>query len=218
MPLSLARKMRIKEGMKLLTINAPSRFAEDIDELPADVKISAKVKDYQQIHWFVRNKAEMERDLNAVLKLLNGEVICWIYYPKGSSKIQTDLTRDKGWESLTNLSNLQWLNLISFNDTWSAFAMRLKSDADKKKEQKPKEREIFSYADAATKTIRLPDDLATAIKKSKKASEVYEKLAFSHRREYVEWVVTAKKEETRNTRIKGTVERLEKNWKNPRNL
>jgi len=47
----------------------------------------------------------------------------WITFPKGISKIQTDLTRDKGWEALQTL-DLKWINLISVNETWSAFALR----------------------------------------------------------------------------------------------
>ena len=39
------------------------------------------------------------------------------------SKIQTDLTRDKGWESLSKL-DLKWITLISVDETWSAFALR----------------------------------------------------------------------------------------------
>jgi hypothetical protein len=62
----------------------------------------------------------------------SGLVICWIHYPKGSSGIQTDLTRDKGWENLLK-ENLHWLSLISFNETWSAFGMRLKTEADELK-------------------------------------------------------------------------------------
>lgn len=65
--------------------------------------------------------------------LLKDDVVCWIYYPKGTSKIQTDLTRDKGWEALLKHNHLQWISLISFNDTWSAFGMRLKTEADKRK-------------------------------------------------------------------------------------
>ncbi len=38
------------------------------------------------------------------------------------------------------------------------------------------------------------------------------------KKEYVEWIITAKREETRKERLKGTVERLEKEWKNPRNI
>lgn len=45
------------------------------------------------------------------------------HLPKGSSKIQTDLTRDKGWGEVQKLS-LKWINLVSIDETWSAFSMR----------------------------------------------------------------------------------------------
>jgi hypothetical protein len=44
-------------------------------------------------------------------------------YPKGSSKRQSDLTRDKGWDSLRD-QDLMWLSLISIDDAWSAFSLR----------------------------------------------------------------------------------------------
>ena len=40
----------------------------------------------------------------------------WICYPKGSSKIQTDLTRDKGWQPLDG-GDLMWLSLVSIDET-----------------------------------------------------------------------------------------------------
>ena len=46
----------------------------------------------------------------------------------------------------------------------------------------------------------------------------FETLSFTNKKEYVEWIVTAKREETRNNRIEGTIERLLKGWKNPRNI
>jgi uncharacterized protein YdeI (YjbR/CyaY-like superfamily) len=96
--------------------------------------------------------------------------------------------------------------------------MRSKTDADKKKDTQPKEREMFNYIDTQKKIVTLPDDLATVLKKNKKANEFFQTLSFTNKKEYVEWIVTAKREETRNERIKGTIERLEKGWKNPRNI
>lgn len=218
MALSMAQKLRIKDGMTLLTVNAPAEFATQVAAMQAGVKVISKGKDYDQIHWFVKTRAEMEKEAEKIIKLLKGDVICWIYYPKGTSKIQTDLNRDKGWDSLLSHKELQWLSLISFDDTWSSFGMRLKTEADKKKEAAPKERAIFEYADSATKTIRLPDDLAKALKKSRDASSCFDSLSFSNKREYIEWIITAKREETRNERVAGTIERLEKGWKNPRNI
>jgi hypothetical protein len=36
---------------------------------------------------------------------------------------QSDLTRDKGWGILKEL-DLEWITLISVNESWSAFALR----------------------------------------------------------------------------------------------
>jgi hypothetical protein len=165
----------------------------------------------------VQNKAELEAGLKKIVALLRENVVCWVYYPKGTSKIQTDLTRDKGWETLLQYKSLQWLSLVSFNETWSAFAFRLKTDADKKKETAPKQRPIFQYIDAAKKEIRLPDDFASALKKAGKESAFFETLSFTNKKEYVEWIVSAKREETRAARVKDSVGRLAKGWKNPAN-
>src|SRR5215204_4407871 len=216
MPVSIAEKLKIKEGYTLLAINAPNEFAQNLSPLPKGVSIVSEGKLYDQVHWFVKDKSQMTKGLKKVLLLIKNDVVCWIYYPKRTSKTQTDLTRDKGWDELLK-QNLQWVNLISFDDTWSAFGMRQKTEKDKKKDTKPKERPIFDYANSKTKTIRLPGDLAAAFKKEKKLEEYFNSLAFSNRREYVEWIVTAKREETRKKRIKGILERLEKKWKNPAN-
>jgi hypothetical protein len=210
-----AQKLKIKEGFTLLTVNAPADFKAELGTLPAGITITTKTASYQQVHWFVLSKTQMEKDLIKVLKLVKDDVVCWIYYPKGSSKIQTDLTRDKGWESLLRHDELQWISLISFNDTWSTFGCRLKTDADKKKAVQPKERPILDYIDPVKKIVRLPDDFAVLLKKNKKQESFFNTLSFTNKKEYVEWIVTAKREETRLERLQGAIERLNKEWKNP---
>lgn len=219
MPNSISDKLKIRENFVLLTLNAPTEFKKGLTGLPANVKIVTSGKDYNQVHWFVHNRAQLEKEMSKVMKLVKEDVIVWVYYPKGSSRVQTDLTRDKGWDCLLAESDkLTWISLISFNETWSVFGFRPKTDADKKKESKPKEREIFNWVDPKTKQVRLPDDLSNALKKNKKAVTFFDGLSFTNKKEYIEWIVTAKREETRAERIKGTIERLEKGWKNPRNI
>src|SRR5688572_25460848 len=157
--------------------------------------------------------------MSKVLKLLRPGIIAWVYYPKGSSKIQTDLTRDKGWDCLLSEGDkLTWISLISFDDTWSVFGFRAKTEADKKKESKPNVREIFNWVDPKTKEVKLPNDLAASFKKNKKEAAAFDSLSFTNKKEYIEWIVMAKREQTRAERIKGTIERLGKGWKNPRNM
>src|SRR3954463_10228987 len=127
MAVSTSQKLKIKEGAVLKTLHAPADFRQGLGPLPPSVKIGPNLKDHDQLHWFVSNRAQMEAELNEVLGLMKEGVICWIYYPKGSSSMQTDLTRDKGWDALLKHKEMQWVSLISFDETWSAFGMRLKT-------------------------------------------------------------------------------------------
>lgn len=219
MATSIPAKLKIKAGYSLLTLNAPRDFKDGLGDLPGDVTITTLARDYQQVHWFVLNKAQLEKELSKVMKLLKEDITVWVYYPKGSSKLQNDLTRDKGWDCLLSESDrLTWISLISFNDTWSVFGFRPKTEADKKKEAKPKEREIFKWINADKKEIKLPTDFAGVLKKNKTEAAFFDSLSFTNKKEYLEWIVTAKRPETRAERISGSLERLGKKWKNPRNI
>ena len=215
---SIVQKLKIHPGYTLLTLNAPLDYKKGLPGLPAGVKIVTNGKEYDQVHWFVMNKAQLEKEMSSVMKLVKENITVWVYYPKGTSKIQTDLTRDKGWDCLlSERDKLTWVSLISFDDTWSVFGFRPKTTADKKKEAKPAIREILNWVNPSTKEVRLPDDLAASLKKHKKEASFFETLAFTNKKEYIEWIVTAKRPETRTERIQGTLERLGKQWKNPRN-
>jgi hypothetical protein len=72
---------------------------------------------------YAQDRASLEQELAAVAAALDSPGTLWIAYPKGSSKRQTDLTRDQGWDSLRQV-DLMWLSLISIDDTWSAFGLR----------------------------------------------------------------------------------------------
>ena len=216
MATTTAQKFKIREHMTILTIGAPNGIEKSWHELPAGVHFTEMTKKADQVHWFVKTKSEMEKGIKKIIGIVRGETICWIFYPKGSSGMQTDLNRDNGWEELMK-HDMQWINLLSFDDTWSAFGMREKTEADRKKEAKPKTRPVFDFVDPKTKTVRLPEDFEKLLKKSNKEAEFFDALSFSNKKEYIEWIVTAKKEETRQTRVKESVERLGKQWKNPAN-
>jgi len=113
--------MKLKSGLEASVINAPKNY---MDELRHDTAISPTLNGkFDWIQIFVRSKAELEALAPKAVKSLKPESILWISFPKGTSKIQSDLTRDKGWDALRDL-DLKWINLISVNETWSAFSLR----------------------------------------------------------------------------------------------
>ena len=125
----LAKKMKLKPGLKAAVINAPENY---LKELKHDSEISQSLSGkFDWIQIFSKTIAEVDALAPKAAKALNPKSILWISFPKGTSKIQTDLTRDKGWESLQKL-DLKWVNLVSVNDTWSAFALRPYKEGEKK--------------------------------------------------------------------------------------
>jgi hypothetical protein len=117
----LSKKMRIAENTEIATVNAPADYKKRLGALPKGVTIKNKPGGKNDfIHLFVKDKAELEKEIFKTAAKLNPNGLLWISYPKGGSGIQTDLTRDKGWESIEKLK-MEWLALISFDATWSAF-------------------------------------------------------------------------------------------------
>ncbi len=203
--------------MTLLLIHAPHGFNTTLGELPAGVNTSTTSSKFDQVHWFVENRAQLLEHIKQVTAMLSENVVCWVYFPKGSSGVQTDLTRDTGWAELQKIDQLKFLTLISFDKTWSAFCFRLKTIADEDKPLPPETREIFNYVDPVKKTITLPPSLEEALEDNPAAKKYFEALSFTNKKEYLEWIVTAKRQETKLDRVKSSIERLKKGWKNPAN-
>jgi len=70
---------------------------------------------------------------------------------------------------------------------------------------------------AEKKELPVPEYFIAALEENSKASETFENFSYSHKKEYVEWLVEAKTEETRNKRLATAVEWLNegksRHWK-----
>ena len=70
---------------------------------------------------------------------------------------------------------------------------------------------------SAPAPVQVPADLVKALHKNAKAKAVFEAFPPSHKREYVQWIVEAKTEDTRQRRLDQAVEWLsegkQRNWK-----
>ena len=62
--------------------------------------------------------------------------------------------------------------------------------------------------DVEERVATIPAELKRAFKVEKDAKSAFEKLSYTHQKEYVTWINEAKKAETRQSRIVKTLERL----------
>ena len=67
---------------------------------------------------------------------------------------------------------------------------------------------IVMETDTAPRTVTLPADLKRALSKSKAARTHFDKLSYTHRKEYAQWIAAAKRPETRARRLGQVLARL----------
>ncbi|HRX86604.1 MAG TPA: YdeI/OmpD-associated family protein [Phycisphaerae bacterium] len=67
------------------------------------------------------------------------------------------------------------------------------------------------------RTVTVPPDLRAALSKNKKAQATFDAFSYSHKKEYVEWINEAKRDETRQRRLAQAItwlsEGKSRNWK-----
>ncbi|MFD0693820.1 YdeI family protein [Paenibacillus sp. GCM10027628] len=216
----LVKKLRLAGCKKALIMNAPEGYLEKLDPLPEGVVLSeqkAGTHTYDFVQVFVHNIAEVQSLAPLAIQAVTPEGLLWINYPKGTSKIKTDINRDSGWQTVTDLQ-FEGVSLVSIDETWSAMRFRpiglVKSPRSERLAKRAETAEK-SQAAAADKTVIVPDDLAAAFSENAEAHAFYETLSYTNRKEYVRWITDAKREETRTGRVEKTIDKLSRGIKNP---
>ena len=68
-------------------------------------------------------------------------------------------------------------------------------------------------ADVKERVATVPAELKRAFKSDKESKSAFEKLSYTHQKEYVKWVEEAKKAETRTRRVEQTIQLLKERKK-----
>jgi hypothetical protein len=159
---------------------------------------------------FAISKHQLKDILKDVLPALNEDAKLWIAYPKLTSKIVSDLSRDCNWECIAQ-SGYEGVRMISLDHVWCA--MRFKK-ADKVQH-------VFedvvpmSYVDMETRVITTPPELEKLFVEHTAARTFFDSLSFTNKKEYVVWITGSKKEETKIARLNSAIEKLNSGRKNP---
>ncbi|MFB5190171.1 hypothetical protein [Alicyclobacillus fastidiosus] len=122
--MSLAKKMLIKQNYRGIVLNAPDGFSLSTDELPDGVQVTHELSgafDFALV--FAKDRAQLREWFPQVLPHLQTDAKLWVAYPKKSSKLKSDISRDEGWETAKE-AGYQGVSLISIDETWSAFRLR----------------------------------------------------------------------------------------------
>lgn len=128
----LAKKLGVKNGSKLLLVNAPDGFDLDLAPLPDEVTVRRRISgtDTDVAVLFVSTRSDLERSFASVARALQPAGGLWVAWPKKASGWATDLTENVVRE-IGLASGLVDNKVCAVTDVWSGlrFVVRL---ADRK--------------------------------------------------------------------------------------
>jgi hypothetical protein len=96
----LPKKLGIKPGQSVVAVNAPDSYPAALGELPDDAHLSNYVagaplpESSALIHYFSTRREDVEQHFPALRTALAPDGALWISWPKGSSKVPTDLNEN----------------------------------------------------------------------------------------------------------------------------
>lgn len=131
----LAVKLGIKAGFRVAVIHAPADyFSATLGDVPPDVTFANTVEGHTAsldlIHFFTHQAAELRAHFPALKAAMTQAGCLWVSWPKGSSKVPTDLNenliREIGLDG-----GLVDVKVAAVDAVWSAlkFVYRLKDRA-----------------------------------------------------------------------------------------
>jgi bacteriocin resistance YdeI/OmpD-like protein len=212
---NLLKKMYFKPGFTVLLANAPN----NIDEILGDTKevnfTSDPAQSFDGLLLFVKNSTELGNGLEIWGPRINIKHIVWIAYPKKSSGIATDLKMEQ-WKEL-EVYQLTPCGSAAIDETWTG--LRIKPVGDVKRSgvgsAEIKTGAYGEFIDVDNKQVTPPADLKALLETIPQAAAFFNSLAYTHKKEYVLWILTAKQEATRNNRLQKTIDMLLAGKKNP---
>lgn len=124
----LAKKLGIKAGYTVVLVNEPKHYLLLFEDMPEVNYVSGtKMESVDFIHLFCMTKSDFEQQSLAVKPALKMTGILWVSWPKGSSNIETDLSRDYIREYLLD-NGLVDVKVCAVDKDWSGlkFMYRIK--------------------------------------------------------------------------------------------
>nr|WP_321235230.1 DUF3052 domain-containing protein [uncultured Psychroserpens sp.] len=125
----LEKKLGLKPGYSFLLYNAPKHYFNLFEDIPKNLTELAHVdvKSADFIHIFCTSVEELETTINTFKPALKTTGLLWVSWPKGSSKIISNLKREPV-RDLVLKKGLVDIKVAAIDEDWSGlkFVYRLK--------------------------------------------------------------------------------------------
>lgn len=126
----LAKKLGLKDGLRIWVINAPENFEQQL-AVPSEIRVTqSKRKPLDLILFFTSSQVNLRKNFAGLAKRLSADGMLWISWPKKASGVTADLN-----ENIVRQIGLDQglvdVKVCAINEVWSGlkFVYRLKDRA-----------------------------------------------------------------------------------------
>jgi hypothetical protein len=124
--LTVLEKLQIKDEKNLLIQGLPSTIEKQFSKLSFSKNVTPllKVRKIDLALVFAISHNQLSAILRDVVPALHEDSKVWIAYPKVSSKIVSDLSRDCNWQCIKQLG-LECVRTIALDNVWCAMRFKM---------------------------------------------------------------------------------------------
>ncbi len=214
---TLLEKLQLKDERNLLIQGLPSAIEKQFAKLAFAKNLTPLLKirkiDFALV--FAVNEQQLGGIAREVLPALQTEAKFWVAYPKIGSKIVTTLNRECSWICITG-AGYGVVRQVALDHVWTAVSFKRTDPVSLQKRAAVRESVLEEAGvDRIGRIVEPPADFARELRRSKVASHFFEELSFTDKKEYVSWITSAKKVETRSRRMELAIDKLIAGKKNP---
>ena len=133
----ISKKLGLKPGMRALIVGAPEGYLKWIAPLPEGVTVSDSIAGtHDFVQFFAVRRAESIKAAPSLLKHTAPGGLVWITYPKKTSGVASDLSREEVWEAMIP-TGWRPVTQIAIDKVWSGLRFRPVEDVKSRKKASP---------------------------------------------------------------------------------
>jgi len=124
----LAKKLGIKQGSRLLAVNAPTEYAALLEPLPENVIFAhAGTAELDVVHVFTKSRVELIKLIDRYKTKIKQDGAIWVSWPKKASGIPTEVTEDTVREVALPLGLVD-IKVCAVDETWSGLKLVIRKE------------------------------------------------------------------------------------------
>jgi hypothetical protein len=120
----VARKLGLNPGMRALIIGPPPGYLQLLAPLPGRLTVSSRSGGmYPFVQVFATRLSEIRRFSQGLSKHAAPNALVWISYPKKTSKLKGNLSRDVIRKAMSG-AGWRAVSIVAIDEVWSALRFR----------------------------------------------------------------------------------------------